>query len=229
MGTIWNAESYDSERRRLVPCFDAFYGTVAELVARSCPLSPRILDLGAGTGILSVAIVERVGEARLHLLDASQEMLRRAAGRLARWRPKVIVRSLTEDLPKGPFDAVVSALSIHHLADDQKRDLYARIVGVLSPGGIFVNAEQVAGSSRRLQGLFETTHLDDARRLGSSEAEIEGAIRRMRHDQCATVADQIAWLSEVGFEDVDCFFRSFRFAVFGGWRPGAARAAIRRH
>lgn len=219
MSAIWDAASYDSERRRLVPCFDAFYGAAAELVARFCPSSPRILDLGAGTGILSLAIVERVGTARLQLLDASAEMLERAAIRLSAWRPELLVRPLTGDLPGGPFDAVVSALAIHHLSEDEKRGLFGRILGVLSPGGIFINAEQVVGGSRRLQGLFEATHLDEARRLGSSEAEIEGAIERMRHDRCATVADQIAGLTEVGFVDVECFFRWFRFAVFGGWRP----------
>src|SRR5881394_313569 len=87
MSTIWNAATYDSERRRLVPCFDEFYGTVTEMVARCCQSSPRILDLGAGTGILSAAILERLPSARLTLLDPSAEMLRRATTRLARWQP----------------------------------------------------------------------------------------------------------------------------------------------
>jgi tRNA (cmo5U34)-methyltransferase len=122
-------------------------------------------------------------------------------------------------LPSGPFDAVVSALAIHHLSDEEKRALYARVFNILSSGGIFINAEQVAGKGIRLQGLFEATHLEAARRLGSSEAEIDGAIARMRYDRCATVADQIAWLEQAGYEDAECFFRSFRFAVIGGWRP----------
>jgi tRNA (cmo5U34)-methyltransferase len=218
MNPVWNANTYDSERRRLVPCFDEFYGCAVELVARCTPNAPRVLDLGAGTGILSAAIVARVPSARLTLLDQSPEMLQRAVTRLAAWRPEIMVQPLTAPLPVGPFDAVVSALAIHHLSDDDKRTLYAGILGVLKPGGVFINAEQVSGASRRLQGLFETTHLESARRLGSSDAEIEGAIERMRHDQCATVADQIAWLDREGFEDVDCFYRWFRFAVFGGWR-----------
>jgi tRNA (cmo5U34)-methyltransferase len=55
--------------------------------------------------------------------------------------------------------------------------------------------------------------------LGSSDAEIAGAIKRMSYDQCATAEDQIRWLRELGFEDADCFYRSFRFAVFGAWKP----------
>lgn len=219
MSTVWDAATYDSERHRLVPCFNEFYGSAAELVARCFPSAPRILDLGAGTGILSAAIVDRVSAGRLTLLDASADMLQRAAMRLARCRPDIVVQPLTAELPCGPFDAVVSALAIHHLSDEEKCSLYARVFSVLSSGGIFINAEQVAGKSVRLQGLFEATHLDAARRLGSSEAEIEGAIARMHHDRCATVADQIAWLEQAGYEDAECFFRSFRFAVFGGWKP----------
>lgn len=219
MSTVWNASTYDAERCRLVPCFEDFYGTAGELVARAGAESPRILDLGAGTGILSSAIVARVPGAKLHLLDASEEMLRRAATRLAAWEPQLTIQSLENDLPPGPFDAIVSALAIHHLSDADKRALYARILSALSPGGIFINAEQVSGRSTRLQGLFESVHLDRARSLGSSEDEIARAVQRMSHDQCATAAEQITWLDEIGFVDAECFFRSFRFAVFGGWKP----------
>jgi len=219
MTKVWDARTYDSERRRLVPCFDEFYSTAAELVARFCPQSPRILDLGAGTGILSVAIADRIGVAGIHLLDASADMLDRAAVRLKHLRPKISVQPLTAELPRGPFDAVVSALAIHHLADDEKRGVYARLPSVLAPGGIFINAEQVSGSSPKLQELFEAVHLDRARSLGSSEREIHAAIDRMAYDRCATVANQLEWLTQAGFEDVECFFRSFRFAVFGGWKP----------
>jgi tRNA (cmo5U34)-methyltransferase len=219
MSTVWNAVTYDSERRRLVPCFDEFYSTAAELVARCHPSAPRILDLGAGTGILSAAIVDRVAPGRLTLLDASADMLHRAATRLDRCHPEIVVQPLMAELPSGPYETVVSALAIHHLSDADKRVLYARIISVLTPGGIFINAEQVVGKSPRLQRLFEATHIDAARRLGSSDAEIEGAKERMSYDKCATVADQIAWLEQAGYEDSECFFRSFRFAVFGGWRP----------
>jgi tRNA (cmo5U34)-methyltransferase len=219
MSTVWNASTYDGERRRLIPCFDEFYGAVGELVARCCPGAPRVLDLGAGTGLLSAAIVERVPGARLHLLDASPEMLRQAEIRLAAWKPQVVVQTLSAELPRGPFDAIVSALAIHHLDDAGKRDLYGRILAELAPGGIFINAEQVSGRSARVQKLFEAVHLDDARALGSSEAEIAGAVQRMSYDRCAPMADQLAWLEELGFEDAECFFRSFRFSVFAAWKP----------
>lgn len=223
MSTVWDVHTYDSERRRLVPCFDDFYGAVTEVIARSCPCPPRVLDLGAGTGLLAAAVVARTGASRLCLLDGSAEMLGRAVVRLAAWKPELSVQPLAAELPGGPFDAVISALAIHHLDHGEKRDLFARVLAVLAPGGVFLNAEQVSGSSGRVQAMFEDVHLDEARARGSSEAEIARAVERMRLDRCATVAEQLCWLEEAGFEDADCFFRSFRFAVLGAWRPGGGR------
>jgi tRNA (cmo5U34)-methyltransferase len=222
LSNLWNAKTYDSERRCLIYCFDEFYGEAAELIVRNCPGAPRILDLGAGTGILSSEILERCSGVDLSLLDESTEMLRKAERRFERIRPSIFVQSLNDPLPSGPFHAVVSSLAIHHLSDDEKKNLYSRIIEVLLPGGIFVNAEQIVGRTGRLQALNEAIHLERAAELGSSRDEIQRALERMSHDRCATLDDQLAWLGDVGYQDADCFYRSFRFAVFAGWRPKTA-------
>jgi tRNA (cmo5U34)-methyltransferase len=135
------AGSYDEGRRRLVPCLDDFYGTAVELAVRRLGPRPRILDLGAGTGLLSQLLATARPDAEFVLVDAAPDMLAVATGNL---RATLRVQDLRDPLPPGPFDAVVSALAIHHLTDDEKHDLYRRIVDVLVPAGVFVNAEQVA-------------------------------------------------------------------------------------
>jgi tRNA (cmo5U34)-methyltransferase len=127
-----------------------------------------------------------------------------------------VVADLTDPLPAGPFDAVVSALAIHHLDDAGKRDLFARIRAVLRPGGVFVNAEQVCGPTPADQARYEVAHERDARALGSDDAEWDAAVVRMSHDRCATVEDQVAWLRAAGFDAVDVDFKRFRFAVYHG-------------
>ncbi len=219
MSEIWDAQTYDAERRRLVPCFDLFYGTVVELVAHNVPPSPHILDLGAGTGLLSALVAERVKPRLLHLLDGSAQMLARAQSRLATWHPVTTIQLLTAPLPPGPFDAVISALAIHHLHDEEKRDLFSRILAVLAPGGVFVNAEQILGHTPWHQHLYEKTHLESARALGSSPQEIAGAVERMQFDQCTTLAQQLAWMDELHYERAGCFFHWFRFGVYAGWKP----------
>src|SRR5688572_14227084 len=121
---VWDPKTYDAARRRLVPDFDAFYGTAAFVVAQtasasesaSASASPRILDLGAGTGLLSEAVARCVTAPRLTLHDASASMLAVARTRLAAaaaaagHQAEFHIGALQDPLPPGPFDAVVSAL-----------------------------------------------------------------------------------------------------------------------
>jgi tRNA (cmo5U34)-methyltransferase len=124
-----------------------------------------------------------------------------------------VQRDLTEPLPAGPWDAVGSALAIHHLDDAQKRDLFARIHAALRDGGVFVNAEQVVGASPYFTRLYAEWHERRAREAGSSDDEWDGAEERMSYDHCAGVEEQLAWLRAAGFADADCLFKDHRFAV----------------
>ncbi|PZF98490.1 class I SAM-dependent methyltransferase [Micromonospora endophytica] len=221
------AGDYDAPRRRLVPCFDGFYGTAVEVAepplraALAAGRTPDLLDLGAGTGLLSSLLATAVPEARLTLVDAAPKMLAVAAERLTARdvAHRVVVADLADPLPAGRYDAVVSALAIHHLDDAGKRELYRRVAGVLRPGGVFVNAEQVAGPTPELDRRYHQVWLAQVAALGSDAAEIAAAEQRMSYDRPAPVAEQCRWLTEAGLVEVDCFFKAWRFAVFGGRAP----------
>ena len=167
--------------------------------------------------------MEKVGNSSLYLLDESTDMLAKAQQRLAQYKPQVFIQSMTEPLPAIQFHAVVSSVAIHHLPDEDKRDLFKRIYQSLAPGGVFINAEQILGETEWQQKLYEDMHLNGARALGSDEDEIRAAKERMSYDRCATLSDQISWLKEIGFENADSFFHSFRFAVYAGWKSENAR------
>ncbi len=214
-----HAASYEAERRRLVPCFDAFYGgAVSALELAEWPLR-RILDLGAGTGMLARAVAKAHPESEMVLLDGSSAMLERARSALGE-RTRCVTGDLMASLPPGPWDAIVSALAIHHLEDAAKRDLFARVHAALSPGGVFVDAEQVKGSTERFDDAYAAWHEQCASALGASAAEWGGALDRMRLDRLASVEDQLVWLRAVGFADADCLFRDHCFAVLVARRTG---------
>jgi ubiquinone/menaquinone biosynthesis C-methylase UbiE len=221
------AEDYDALRRRLIPCFDAFYGTALALIANWSISKPlRVLDLGAGTGLFAGMILDRYPDASVHLVDASAAMLeqsrRRFAGRQA--IECRVADMATADLG-GPWDLIVSALAIHHLEDPAKQDLFARIRTALVPGGLFVNAEQVLGPTPNVEALYERSWLQAIRDAGVSEEEIGKVKARMAFDRCAPVEDLLAWMRDAGFEDVDCSFKSWRFAVMSGRRTAWPAAA----
>ena len=128
---------------------------------------------------------------------------------------------MCDPLPAGEFDVIMSSLAIHHLEHEQKRDLFARIHRALAPGGIFVNAEQMLAPEQWQRALWRRVHLDTARSLGSSEAEIAWGVELMKQDRCATLDQQLAWLRKAGFARAGAFFQWFHFAVYAGWKAPA--------
>ncbi len=214
------AEGYEGARRRLVPCFDGFYGAALRALDLAAPgRVTEVLDLGAGTGMLAAMVARARPDARLTVLDGAPAMVAEARRTLGDRLATAHVRDLREPLPEGPWDAIVSALAIHHLADADKAGLYGCAYDALRPGGVLVNAEQVLGATPALDALAWAWHQREARALGSDDAEWAASVERMRHDRCATAEAQLTMLRDAGFEDVAVHFADGRFAVLAGRRP----------
>jgi tRNA (cmo5U34)-methyltransferase len=213
-----HAPQYTALRRRLVPGYDQFYGAVVDVLSLNQHPPRRVLDLGAGTGLLSAAVLAAFPDVSLELLDGSDAMLAEAAERLGGAVRAVHVADMAAALPEGPFDAIVSALAIHHLSDEDKRRLFARIHTALVPGGVFVNAEQVAGPTEELTAIYTATWERECRALGATDEELDETHARMRYDRCADVESQLAWLRQAGFSAADCVYKSWRQAVLAGFK-----------
>jgi len=224
------AADYDKLRRTLIPCFDDFYRTAVEVIPgdRRAPL--KVLDLGAGTGLYSGMVQAVFPNAEFTLLDLAVEMLEKAKFRFSQMgkSPSILIGDYVEADWGGSYDLVISGLSIHHLSDPDKERLYQRIYDALSPGGMFVNADQVMGKTPFLEKLYRQHWLDSVGDLGISDEERKAALKRMEYDRMATLDIQLDWLEAIGFQDVDCWYKNFSFAVFGGHRPKSSIAIQRR-
>lgn len=208
-----HAAHYEEARNRLIPPFEAFYGTAVTAVGHAGPDVRRILDLGAGTGMLSAFVRDAYPVAHLTLFDGAPLMLEKARASLGDERVTFIEGDMYGELPEGPWDAVVSALAIHHMTDEGKRHVFQSVHDSLRPGGVFVNSEHVSAPSPYLDDLYNHSHQSRARANGINNLEWEQAVERMKADHLTPLAPQLEWLSESGFNEVDCLFKDHGFAV----------------
>jgi len=191
-----------------------FYAT-AVWAAESDHPTPEILDIGAGTGLMSAWMLEKFPDAHLTLVDIAENMLAMARERFSsREHTRYVIADYSTGDLGGPYDIACSALSIHHLESADKRRLFTRIFSVLKPGGMFVNADQAEGETP----YFRQRNLEywnDFLKSGPMPEEQYQEILKRRDtlDKNDKLSDQLAWLKEAGFSDVDVVYRNRTFVV----------------
>ena len=168
----------------------------------------RVLDLGSGDGRLLELVLRERPHAKGVALDFSPPMLaqlRHRFGPMA--RAEIVHHNLEFPLPAlGTFDAVVSSFAIHHLVHERKRQLYEEIWEILEAGGVFCNLEHVASASPYGHERF-------LQAMGLTAADEDPSNRLL------DVHTQLEWLREIGFDDVDCYWKWRELALLVGRKP----------
>jgi tRNA (cmo5U34)-methyltransferase len=165
----------------------------------------RMLDLGTGDGrLLGLLKIERPN-ARGVALDFSPVLLQRARERFSSDpQIEVVEHDLDKPLPAlGRFDAVVSCFAIHHLTHERKRSLYDEIFTLLEPGGVFCNLDLVSSPTLTLHKHFLHS-------INCTPEEEDASNKPL------DVQTQLLWLREIGFADVDCYWKWLELALLIG-------------
>jgi tRNA (cmo5U34)-methyltransferase len=212
------AEAYDGLRRKLIPCFDEFYGAALACIPFESQTPLRVLDLGAGTGLLSEMVAARLAGAHITLVDVAANMLEKARARLQTYgaRFEYLSADYSRCFAEGPFDVIISALSIHHLESDEKCRLFGDCFRALNEGGVMVNADQARGETAAIERRYRETWIREVTEKGVTEQELQAAFERMKEDRISTLPFQLAALKEVGFSDVECRYCNSSFVVYSG-------------
>jgi tRNA (cmo5U34)-methyltransferase len=79
--------------------------------------------------------------------------------------------------------------------------------------GLFINADQILGRTTFLEALYTTDWRGKAKAADLNQNELSSALERMKLDKMATLDQQLTWLQEIGFEDVDCVYKYYNFVV----------------
>jgi tRNA (cmo5U34)-methyltransferase len=203
-----------------------------KLVAHLLPFASdarfTFLDLGAGTGAASRAILAEYPNAEAILADFSLQMMAEGRPLMERYagRYRYVELDMTSgrwpaDIPV-PLDAAVSTLSIHHLPDDRKRGIFREIFDRLKPGAWYINFDPIRAPDAALEAVWQRVNdrydpeapYKRAHRSHQEQARWENHVRYM-----IPLEPQLAWLREAGFRNIDVFWKRLDWVIYGGQRP----------
>lgn len=234
-----DSELFLDRGRIYTPRRDEIANVLLDLVPAE-PAEPFLgVDIGAGHGWLSEAVLARFPQSRMLALDGSATMLDAARQRLAPFGERVEFRGfrLEDDawivaLPSG-IRCFLSSLVIHHLDGDGKRALFGRLLERLEPGGALLVAdiaeptsewgrrhmarawdEEVQRQSHEFTGSLDVYDRFVGDRWNAFTYPDTSGV-----DRPSTLPDQLRWLDEAGYHGVDAFWARAGHAVFGGYQP----------
>jgi tRNA (cmo5U34)-methyltransferase len=228
-------EDWASKGSWQAPVRDVQTAMVLRMIPQPIDMPIRILDIGAGYGALAAVVLRDRPNATALCLDASEAMLKFGPEKNPDLKNRMtfVQGSLeSSDWLKavdGTFDAVISARALHHFTENQRRRyIFKELFALVRAGGCFINGDNVRGATKSLSERYRSArdeYLDRYVRQSSGGktnlAEAKAATPSSYHGphNNGILEEELAWLREAGFVDVDCFWKFTTTVVYGGFRP----------
>lgn len=208
------AKEYDSKREKFIPCYGDFYENTTKFIASNIKYPHSILDLGAGTGLLTSFWYKYFPHSIYMLVDIADDMLKIAKKRFAGIN-NILFNTLnyTDALPANDFDIAISALSIHHLCDNEKGKLFNTLYTRLPHKGIFINYDQFCANDNKINSWFNHYWVEYLYNSGLTTEDLALWEERKKLDKEISVEKEIELLKFSGFSHVECIFSSQKFSV----------------
>jgi tRNA (cmo5U34)-methyltransferase len=215
----FNGESreFDSIIRNRIPFYDLFVKALVNALLFKEDESVKVVDLGCGTGTVALKVKEKFPNAKIVCVDFSPEMIASAKEKLGKYTDISYCEQDIFQFDFTDYDAVFSSLCLHHIGSErEKKDFFMKIYEGLSQGGAFYIYDVVLGSSESLQNIYLKEWKKYMREKLSFE-EIEETIHKYKQeDRPFPLMNELKWLEETGFKEVDVVCKFYNGAVYGG-------------
>jgi tRNA (cmo5U34)-methyltransferase len=214
------AADYDRAIRTFIPGYERMLATIVHWLDGCVPPDGLVVDLGAGTGAMSAAILQALPAVRVQAVDVDPSMLEVAAARCAVYGDRFELRRarFADALPR--CHAVVATLALHHVPTHaEKRSLYGDIAAALEPSGIVVAGDVLVhpdGPER--DRMRRDWHAHMARNGIPAEQANAYFAQWAEEDVYVTLRDELSLIAEAGFPHPDVFWRDGMLAVYGGFK-----------
>jgi tRNA (cmo5U34)-methyltransferase len=219
----WAADAVRRERNRTVPL-----QFLASLLPFGEQETRTFLDLGAGTGAASRAILERYPRSSALLADFSAAMMTAGERELEPFAGRY--RYVEFDMSAGPWpaaipvalDAVVTSMCVHHLPDERKQGLFTEIFEHLVPGGWYLNFDPVRAEDAVVEATWARVN-DDRDPEAAAKRRSRTPQEQARYDNhvryLTPLARQLGYLRSAGFGGIDVYWKNLENVIYGGCRP----------
>lgn len=198
---------------------------IIDLVEFADTAAPReVLELGTGTGNLAFSILSSFSVSRYWGYESSEHLLDVAKAKLAPFGS--VVRIGAEDFRTAcwpsQLDLIVSTLTFHYLPHEAKRGMFARAYVALRPGGIFIMGDRIVSKSSKIAKVYYgrmTRFWDRTTRNWTPERRVQHKTQDQSSEEPYYLEDQLKWLTESGFADVECIWKDFNYCAICGSKP----------
>jgi tRNA (cmo5U34)-methyltransferase len=210
-------EYYDDWVKQALPNYTELFAAAVSLLPKDQGKGMTVLDLGAGTGLFSSHVYDKLPAAKFVLWDVAEQMLDVAKERflVQQAQFEFVVKDYREITGLSEVNVVISSLSIHHLLDPDKQELFRNIYSILKTGGLFINIDQFAAESEDMVEQQWSQWLNYVRTKQLDEKRIQQSIkRRKEYDHDATLTQQLEWIKQAGFKNADCAYKNYFVGVF---------------
>ena len=173
---------WDDQQTRYIADREERFTVIADVVAAATAddAEPLVLDLGCGPGSLSVRLAERFRKATVVGVDQDPVLLA-----LAEIGYSDVARFVDADLAApgwmagvdlpGPVDAAVSTTALHWIPPERLPELYREVAGLLRPGGVLVNGDNLYDDQPTIARLAASVLEARAERVGVTDNEDWGS------------------------------------------------------